>query len=374
VTWEIRQGDVLDRLREIPDESVQCVVTSPPYFGLRDYGVEGQIGLEATLDEYLDNLVVVFAEVRRVLRIDGTLWLNMGDSYASKPRGSDNGWDKSRLNNPARIQKAQSASLRRSRHTASAAGAKQKDLMMVPAQLALALRADGWWLREDIVWHKPTPMPEPVADRCTRAHEYLFRLTKAPRYYADQDAIREPLKPKTLTTFGTMRELNGEPVGANKRSVWTIRGTAYPEAHFATFPPELVEPCILASSSREACSTCGAPWQRMLGDPEPVDGIRPSGNGFRRDHQVSRGGFGQDDRWEASYRPTTGWEPSCDHPEGGGSSMVLDPFAGAGTTLLVAERLGRDSIGIELNAEYCDLARQRIRDDSPLLNTAAEVA
>jgi site-specific DNA-methyltransferase (adenine-specific) len=229
MTWQIRQGDALERLQAMPGESVQACVTSPPYFGLRDYGVDGQIGLEATLDEYLDRLLAVFAEVHRVLRSDGTLWVNIGDSYASKPRGSDNGWDKSRLTNPARVQKAQSASLRRSRHSASAVGAKQKDLMGVPWLLAFALREQGWWLREDIIWAKPTPMPESVTDRCTRAHEYIFRLTKSARYYADQDAIREPL-------------------GANKRSVWTVRGTPYPAAHFATFPPELVEPMILAGS------------------------------------------------------------------------------------------------------------------------------
>lgn len=166
MSWKVRQGDALARLREMPDESVHCCVTSPPYFGLRDYGVEGQIGLEPSLDEYLARLVKVFAEVRRVLRSDGTLWLNIGDSYASS---SDNGWDKSRLTNPSRVQKAQSESLRRSRHTASTSGAKQKDLMMVPAQLALALRADGWYLRSEIIWHKRAPMPESVRDRPTRA-------------------------------------------------------------------------------------------------------------------------------------------------------------------------------------------------------------
>ena len=343
MSWKVRQGDALARLREMPDESVHCCVTSPPYFGLRDYGVEGQIGLEPSLDEYLARLVKVFAEVRRVLRSDGTLWLNIGDSYASKPRGSDNGWDKSRLTNPSRVQKAQSESLRRSRHTASTSGAKQKDLMMVPAQLALALRADGWYLRSEIIWHKRAPMPESVRDRPTRAHEQLFLLSRSPRYHYDGAAIAEPARydgpngaqhSPYAQGFGrrtpeqeaerrlkrrTVRpgvDTNGGGQGngamsypartANKRSVWTLSSEPFAEAHFATFPTKLIEPCILAG---------------------------------------------------------------C--PEGG---TVLDPFAGASTTGVVATRLDRSYIGIELNPAYVEMGRRRIRDDAPLLNTPIEAA
>lgn len=355
MTWEIRQGDALESLREIPDESAQCCVTSPPYFGLRDYGVDGQIGLEETLDVYIARLVEVFAEVRRVLRSDGTLWLNIGDSYVSKPRGSDNGWDKSRLSNPARVQKAQSASLRRSRHLATSAGAKFKDLMMVPAVLALALRDDGWWLRSEIIWHKPTPMPESVRDRPTRSHEQIFLFAKSARYLYDADAIREPDKGKDHTrndlrppepSGGLLKPHRGlrkpegrNGTGANKRSVWTVHSGSYPAAHFATFPPRLIEPCVLAGSAARACSECGAPWRRRV---------------------VSR--------------ENHGFEPTCDHPDGGARSVVLDPFCGAATTGLVATRLERDFIGIELNHEYVELGRRRILDDAPLLNTGAEVA
>lgn len=339
MSWEIRQGDALEQLRLMPDESVQCCVTSPPYYGLRDYGVDGQIGLEETLDEFLDRLVAVFAEVRRVLRSDGTLWLNIGDSYASKPRGSDNGWDKSRLSNPARVQKAQSASLRRSRHTATAGGAKQKDLMMVPAQLALALRADGWYLRSEIIWHKPTPMPESVRDRPTRSHEQVYLLTKSPRYFYDGEAIREPPAPKTLTTYGSTRTPNGggdlvmadnlardipergpgRSVGANKRTVWTIHSGSYPEAHFATFPPALVEPCILAGTPPQACVECGSPWTRLL-ERKPAGDWNPRTIGDGELVARSTNGLSGDafrEGWEPPK--TVGWATTCEHVEGGGS-------------------------------------------------------
>jgi DNA modification methylase len=318
-TWEIRVGDALELLREMPKESVRCVVTSPPYFGLRDYGMQAQIGMEPTLDDYLDRLLAVFAEVHRVLRSDGTLWLNIGDCYASKPRGSDSGWDKSRLNNPARVQKAQSASLRQSRHAASAAGAKQKDLMGVPWLLAFRLRDFGWYLRQEIIWSKRSAMPDPVKDRCTRSHEQVFMLAKSPRYYYDADAIAEDsvsdhgsgnvyARQERLSIGGRGQPHPWTDVGGrrNRRSVWTLSSQPFSKAHFATFPPKLVEPCILAGS-------------------EPGD-------------------------------------------------VVLDPFAGAGTTGLVALRLERSFLGVELNPDYADLARDRIRDDAPLLNTPAEVA
>lgn len=389
-SWFIEVGDALERLQAMPDESVQACVTSPPYFGLRDYGVDGQIGLEATLDDFLARLLAVFAEVHRVLRSDGTLWVNMGDSYATvdgstRTRGST-GLDRPSLRARPAVRGA-----------APQGSAKRKDLMGVPWLLAFALREQGWWLREDIIWHKPSPMPEPVTDRCTRAHEYIFRLAKSSRYYADQDAIREPLAAKTLTTFGTSRtplgggglvkadnyaravpdrrprvDVDGEPVGANKRSVWTVRGTPYPAVHFATFPPELVEPMILASTAPSACGVCGAPYKRQLAKREPIEG-RGSGNGFALAHRISGGQAGGDEtHWTPGHRRTIGWEPTCNHDDASGRCVVLDPFAGAGTTGLVALRHGRSFVGIEINADYADLARRRIIDDAPLLNAYAE--
>jgi DNA modification methylase len=184
-------------MSDVPDGSIHCVVTSPPYFALRDYNVEGQIGLEDTLDAYIERMVAVFREVRRVLRDDGTVFLNMGDSYATRPRGTDNGWDKSRLTNPARIQKAQSLALRRGKMAASDV-LKEKDQMLVPHRLAIALQEDGWYLRDTIIWHKTNPMPSSVSDRCTPCFEYVFMLTKKPRYFADMDAVREPLAESSL--------------------------------------------------------------------------------------------------------------------------------------------------------------------------------
>jgi DNA modification methylase len=339
MTVRILEGDCRDILRTIPDESVHCVVTSPPYFGLRDYGVHGQMGLEATPDEFIAGMVAVFRECRRVLRDDGTLWLNVGDSYAGAPGGwqGKNG------------QRASRTFTARIDHDKRGNGCKSKDLIGVPWMLAFALRADGWFLRQDIIWSKPNPMPESVTDRCTKAHEYVFLLSKSARYYFDQDAILEPASPNTharvsqdvaaqigstranggAKTNGNMKAVMRSPktlandkgnknnesfanatslvlTERNKRSVWTIATQPFKEAHFATFPPALVEPCILAG---------------------------------------------------------------C--PSGG---TVLDPFGGAGTTGLVADRLQRDAILIELNPEYAEIARRRITKDSPLFTQQAVTA
>lgn len=301
------QGDCRDVLKTLPDESVHCVVTSPPYWGLRDYGVEGQIGLEATPDAFVAEMVSVFREVRRVLRKDGTLWLNLGDSYSnSGTRQGDRDGIADTVNNHRMIGNG---------YRQRVAGLKNKDLIGIPWMVAFALRADGWWLRQDIVWSKPNPMPESVTDRCTKAHEYLFLLSKSDRYFYDADAIREP---DTGVDAGNTerkyrRDHGGNPAsssglgfgvpwkagtGRNKRSVWEVATQSFSEAHFATFPPALIEPCI---------------------------------------------------------------EAGC--PAGG---TVLDPFGGAGTTGLVADRLGRDAILIELNASYAEMSRRRISDDAPL--------
>jgi len=310
--FTLHVGDVRDELAKLPDGSVHCVVTSPPYWGLRDYSVEGQLGLEPTPEAYVENMVEVFREVRRVLRSDGTAWVNLGDSYwnggAEKRDGGhgfvDGGKPKLEAAKGALLEARSTTNLR----------LRPKDLVGIPWRVAFALQADGWYLRSDIIWSKPNPMPESVTDRPTKAHEYLFLLAKSPRYFYDADAIREPHvgplhspgnKPKfgevQRNDFGTdrMDATWGNAAGRNKRSVWEIATESYPEAHFATFPQALVEPCIKAG---------------------------------------------------------------C--PEGG---TVLDPFMGSGTTALVARRLGRRSIGIELNPAYAELAAKRLSQLSLLM-------
>jgi site-specific DNA-methyltransferase (cytosine-N4-specific) len=337
-------GDCRALLKQLPDGCVQTCVTSPPYWGLRDYDTEGQIGLEDTPEEYVAVMVEVFEEVRRVLKDDGTLWLNLGDSYSHGGCGS---------RDSARWPK-QSRNDHMAKHKKKKTGLKPKDLIGIPWMTAFALRNAGWYLRMDNIWSKPNPMPESVTDRTTKAHEYLFHFSKSESYYYDADAIRDPLAEKTLTTFGTTRrskgndalgkvaadnwsrdvpirkprlDENGEFSGANKRSVWTVRDTdrlkfaeeqatawselatyirehprgkhsvwpvtpqPYAGAHFATFPPDLIEPCILA------CSRVG--------------------------------------------------------------DLVLDPFFGSGTTGQVAEKHERLWIGFDLNPKYAELAKER---------------
>lgn len=357
---KLLHGDCREVLRTLPDASVHCCVTSPPYFGLRDYGVEGQIGLEDTPAAFTEAMVAVFREVRRVLRDDGTLWLNLGDSYASGGR-------KTRDPGQSKLHPAFTGD-----HNATTifrpddGGAKPKDLLGIPWRVAFALQADGWYLRQDIIWHKPNPMPESVRDRCTKAHEYLFLLAKSERYYFDSEAMQEPAvaadigamdggaqrnpdgsnanagrnfrapgnirPPKGQAAYESGDEMRRTKAGLlaysfrrktattpppgqptqhredredvqyagtrNKRSVWTVATVPYSGAHFATFPPALIDPCINAG---------------------------------------------------------------C--PEGG---TVLDPFGGAGTTGLVADRLQRSAILIELNPAYAALAAERISGDAPL--------
>lgn len=327
MTVRIINADVMDGLRQLPDESVHCVVTSPPYWGLRDYGVEGQIGLESTFGTYVTTMADVFDEVRRVLRNDGTLWLNLGDCYAgswgAQSRGSETAGT---LEGGSMLSARQIEAHPKTTRTGSAnrfPGLKPKDLVGIPWRVAFALQARGWWLRSDIIWSKPNPMPESVTDRCTKAHEYVFMLTKSDRYFYDAEAIKEP-----STYAGDIKTTNGNagmtgdpdryrtrggfargvvvPEMRNKRSVWVIPTTPYAEAHFATFPPELPEICIKAG---------------------------------------------------------------C--PKGG---TVLDPFGGAGTTGLVADRLQRNAILIELNPEYAAMAERRVSADRGGLLDVMEAA
>ena len=302
---KIYNEDCLTFLKQMPDQYVECCITSPPYFGLRDYGMAGQIGLEETPEAYVEKMVAVFREVRRVLKDDGTLWLNLGDSYASNTKGSGGPSSKQDSNAGSRYNP------RKFNH-----GVKEKDLMGIPWMVAFALRADGWYLRQDIIWHKPNPMPESVTDRCTKSHEYIFLLSKSLQYYFDAKAIAEQQQQSSrerLTRgwngdgdrgypngpqnhlknyMGSFDSVEETPLTRNKRDVWTVTTKPYREAHFATYPPDLIEPCIKAG---------------------------------------------------------------C--PEGG---IVLDPFMGAGTTALVAHKLNRNYIGTELNPEYCQIAEKRI--------------
>jgi DNA modification methylase len=551
-------GDVLERLADLPDASVQTVVTSPPYWGLRDYGAEGQIGLEPTPEAYVERMVEVFRGVRRVLRDDGTVWLNLGDSYAgsgpsgasyqsetTKRRAEGDGTD-----GAFRVSKrlADRGLTYAEKKPVPPPGLKPKDLVGIPWRVAFALQADGWYLRSDIIWSKPNPMPESVTDRPTKAHEMLFLLAKSPRYFFDADAVREgvgeprvvestnghrqplvfgqhlglenagasnaavgvrlaatilhlaqrqddlgllPLdaevrqqipqdrsgatvvdvpvvrraaaeaarfadgdvsakeflgemhrlcvalpdgddlkeawrsatvavdsdgdgavrvddaseigqvqrvhvgqsKPQVRRakvpdgwdqgagghgtihrdgrTEATYQEAELKP-GRNPRSVWNIATEPFPGAHFATFPKKLVEPCVKAGTSeRGCCAECGAPWTRQV-DVEPMK-FRPSARHvFKREAgNVTAEGLRttlNGTLEEAAKRTTTGWNPTCDHPEQTVPCTVLDPFCGSGTVGVVALRLGRSFVGIELNPEYAEVARNRITDDAPLFN------
>lgn len=313
----ILQGDAIIKLQGLPDQCVHCCITSPPYWGLRDYGVSGQMGMEKTPEEFIEKMVIVFREVYRVLRNDGTLWLNIGDSYAASNMRPHNGQRKDR-------DQSGMSGLRR-----QAKGLKPKDLVGIPWMLAFALRADGWYLRQDIIWQKPNPMPESVTDRCTKSHEYIFLLSKSGRYFFDAGAIKETasnntherrsraniknkslpdakkngIRPAKLAEAGSGIKNNSSfhaalqqmPSSRNKRSVWSINPEAFPAAHFATFPQELVSYCIKAGS-----------------------------------------------------------------PEKG---IVLDPFMGAGTTALVARKLDRDFIGVELKQQYIQIAEKRLQTE-----------
>ena len=338
---KILQGDSLEILKTLPSDLVDCVVTSPPYWGLRDYGVAGQLGLEKTPQEYISRMVTLFKEVKRVMKPCATLWLNMGDSFAGSGKG-ENPNGKQGTNKGTRFESPTSGAVPN--------GLKPKDLIGVPWRLAFALQEDGWYLRSDIIWAKPNPMPESVRDRPTRAHEYIFLMSKSPKYFYDSEAIKTPAKESSIQrlnqenfwnqTGGPKDPLNGNRShrkvleninkqrghsrrhdgfndrwdkmekgqqqinGANKRDVWTVATHPFKEAHFATFPPKLIEPCILAGC--------------------PKDGL------------------------------------------------VLDPFFGAGTTGLVARQHGRNFLGIELNPAYIEIAKKRLWGECSLLAPTGE--
>ncbi len=388
-------GDVIDGLRQLADGSVHCAVTSPPYWGLRDYGVAGQIGQEPTPDAFVSKMVEVFREVRRVLRDDGTFWLNIGDSYAANRGGTAMPAETLAGGVSGRGDKVANRG-RESGYTPhrdpASHGLKHKDLCMIPWRLALALQADGWYLRSVIVWAKKSPMPESVTDRPTSSWEPIFLLTKSERYFYDAEAVKEPLQRGDAgSKFDSDRKLaihpnigtnrmppiggikhagtNGNatysgdtpewPSGRNQRNVWHLGPEPYAEAHFATFPTEIPRRAIKAGTSEKGCCpACGASWRRVT-SREQIKRERPN------DYTKRDGADGTGNSCANSVAgvrvTTTGWEPTC----GCGRTdtvpcMVLDPFLGSGTTVAVARELGRHGVGCELNPEYAELAHVRI--------------
>ena len=320
------------------------------------------------------HIVAVFREVKRVLRDDGTVFLNLGDSYAAN---SNRGGGKAHSTLNAKrdengIVIGKSIVTREpSNYDLRAYGLKPKDLLMMPARVALALQADGWWLRSDIVWAKSNPMPESVTDRPTRSHEYIFLLSKSERYFYDADAIREPQSERTLERFGLNGSRTGNgpkqvdspngmirdraefakgmlPNGRNKRDVWTVNSEPTPEAHFATFPRKLIEPCILAGTSeRGCCSECGAPWARVTETANRSRSFKDNGKGI--DQRKAEGSGG---RAGSISSITTGWRRACSHDAPSVPCLVFDPFIGSGTTGIVCERFGRRWVGLDLSFQY----------------------
>jgi len=440
---EVIQGDALEVLSGMKTESIHTVCTSPPYWGLRDFGtraweggdsecahkvrnnpqiasstlrggkktvaqsqegykeicarcgarrVDKQLGLEKTPAAYVDQLVQVFQEVRRVLRDDGTLWLVLGDSYSGSGKGIGSGHGKAVItdNDMAKTDWSQ-------------AGLKRKQLCMIPARAALALQADGWWLRSDIIWEKANAMPESVTDRPTKSYEHIFLLTKSPTYFWDGDSIREPFvypdreyrrETEYHKTFGLLKSGNrttgglhngrkrygDASKGRNVRDVWTIPTEPFSESHFAVFPQALVERCIKAGTSEKGCCPkCGSPWIRVVkksaaSHKAETHSAYPSGSSVGRLALLRQAARIAGAEYCAAKK-TVGWQPSCNcvgcgDIDFGGMDVtnsyptpipctVLDCFVGSGTTLLVAQRLGRNAIGIELNPKYCDMARKR---------------
>ena len=381
---EVLEGDVREVLKTLDDESVQCVVTSPPYWGLRDYGVDDQLGLEPTPEEYVENMVSVFQEVKRVLRKDGTVWLNLGDSYSSGGRETTTNQT---------LRGGKDYGVTRPKPNKSI---KPKDLIGIPWRVAFALQEDGWYLRSDIIWNKPNPMPESVTDRPTKSHEYIFLLTKSAKYYYDHEAIKEKgeYPAGTKAAKGSAKRYSTDLVNSrppeykiydgtrNKRSVWKITTKPYKEAHFATFPEELPELCIKAGTSKAGCcADCGSPVKRVTkrqiggdmswaGRGPKNEALRATGKGDTRGVTMNIGS--KKDYYKNQPRNVTlGWESNCGCDAEKVPCVVLDIFAGSGTTLRVASKLGRKGIGIELNPEYVKILKKRCKIESVSLEAFA---
>tara|TARA_R110001606_G_scaffold230041_1_gene377953 strand:- start:8 stop:1348 length:1341 start_codon:yes stop_codon:yes gene_type:complete len=433
MTIKILHGSCLDTLKTLPEQSINTCITSPPYWGLRDYGTaeweggdkncphmrttkigkdtstghkamfeqgnvvgdaiyksscpecgairkDSQLGLEETPEEFVRNLVQVFKEVKRVLRDDGTVWLNLGDSYSGSGKGPSSSLNKAHHDLEKTHSKIVPDNL------------KPKDLVGIPWRVAFALQADGWYLRQDIIWHKPNPMPESVQDRCTKAHEYIFLLSKNPKYYYDNEAIKEdsiyaPDKTKEVErekgyydgkwsnpeegsrhdgSFKAIREKK------NKRSVWSVSPKAFKGAHFATFPPDLIEPCVLAGCPEKVCVDCNEPYVREMKIIEVAPKENIQINDKRKEFDSSMGGggtslkghsghFKEDGTPVVTPKEDLGLKKQCDCVTNKAKSgTVLDPFGGSGTTAQVANGNNRDAVLCELNKEYIEIAKQRI--------------
>lgn len=370
---KIIHGDNRKTLAELPERHFHCVVTSPPYWALRDYGVDGQIGMESTPDAFVETMLDVFGEVHRVLRDDGILWLNLGDTY-HQGRGARGGVDTKYAEGRHRSGKALPNEL-------IIDGLKSKDLCGIPWRVAFALQSAGWYLRDAIIWHKPSPMPSGQRDRCTSSYEFVFQLTKSPQYFFDMDAIKIPLDEPLVVkvpdgwdegpgAHGTVHRegrSKGRPNAAvittsTPRNVWKMASAGFKEAHFATFPIELPLRCIKAStSSKGCCSGCGAPWQRItertaLKRKRPNELTKRTGEDGTGNHCANTVA-GVEAR-------TIGWDPTCDCGLEVKPCRVLDPFNGAGTTAVACRRLGIDYVGCELNQEYIDMSYRRLARES----------
>jgi len=358
----ILQGDCIESLKKLEDQSINTCITSPPYWGLRNYNdEEKQLGMEDTPEEFTEKLVKVFREVKRVLRDDGTVWLNLGDSYSSGGRTTT-------TNQSLRGDKDYGVT-----RPKPSEGIKPKDLIGIPWRVAFALQQDGWYLRQDIIWHKPNPMPESITNRCTKAHEYIFLLSKKPKYYYDHEAIKEdakypqgPNSPKSIKKgkgeFGMDTRGGLSKIGAlakkNKRSVWTITTKPFKGAHFATFPKDLIEPCVLAGCPEKMCCDCGTPYKRQM---------QKTGEFQRRWSKTIATAEGSPHEGQSSMQniyEDLGLQKQCEcKTNKTKSGTVLDPFGGSGTTGIVAAQHNRNAVLLELNQEYIDLAKQRINKE-----------
>lgn len=417
----ILEGDCFENLSLIPHNTVDCVITSPPYFGLRDYQtarweggdkncshrkanrcgdscatghsadvqidyyrdicglcgakrIDSQIGLEETPEEYIAKIVKIFDVIYRILKKTGTVWLNLGDTYGTGSGGSATNSEKQKSNGGTQIEPRK--------------GTMQKQLLGIPWRVALALQSQGWILRQDIIWNKPNPMPESVDDRCTKAHEYIFLMTKSTDYYYDNVAIQEEaeydgrkdtkmkgsnkytasfMPDDSLQSFHTRpherwpnKNEDGVPM-RNKRSVWTVCPSQYKNAHFATFPEELIVPCILAGCPQYVCGMCGKPVVRVT---ERVKAKRTNKRRFSSKDNKDR--CDGENFFEESYIVTTGWKQSCtcSEPISIEKGIVFDPFMGSGTVAAVAKKWGRDFIGCELNPDYIKMAQERVQEST----------